>query len=468
MERISNKIGFNFLPLILLIFLNFTVFGQIPDVPTPLCPYCNNPLPQDPASTSNPDYARIHHKTTCPYYPKSEAQQTQVQSGPTQAELDAYYNQQWTDQLSQQADIDFRKGMEAFNKGNCEKAMRHFNMARKMVSRKIYEDSYQAAVACVNKGTVAQKPDVKPNQATNNQTLPQNQQTTTTTGSGRRGIPTNTTQTATSLIAKEQKTMETQTETWVEYQKKQFTIRIQQPNYWCQKYVNVYDSLIALEKAGKHYDREMAMKLDNYKAQNKTLDNLNPGDVLLFDGNAIATINNMAVGSNKSNASHTVTYLKEVDGKRMFLDCQYNEGPKIISEDQLDSIYHERTVSVAQIQDLYVASPLNAKEAELLYKKALELDSLNKAYQKEWLPKLIGATKYGIGYGNVVCSEASYALLRSAGRDIPLSKIWTKGSSYPVGAAMDQVAMLFNLKFTPADFYEYNQYFLITPISIKK
>lgn len=82
--------------------------------------------------------------------------------------------------------------------------------------------------------------------------------------------------------------------------------------------------------------------------------------------------------------------------------------------------------------------------------------------------KLTGDTGYGIAPGNIVCSEASYALLKTAGRDIPLSKIWSKGSDKPVGYALQTTAMLFNLKFTPADFYEYNQYFLITPIDIKK
>lgn len=456
-----------------LLFVHTTLFGQIPDVPTPLCHYCGNPLPQDPVSTSNPDYARIHHKTTCPYYPKSDTEQTYVNQGPTQQELDAYYNQQWTDQLSQQADIDFRKGMKAFNEGNCEKAVRHLNMARKMVSLKIYEDAYQAAVACKEKGTLAQKPKEDPKPVVSNKpTQVTTAEPTTSTNGRRRNEPATNAQvqsnTLTAAVAKEQKAMETNTETWVEYQKRQFKIRIEQPNYWCKNYVNVYDSLIALEKANKPYDRDLAMKLENYKVKNKTLDNLNPGDVLLFSGTKIATVNNMVIGSNKSTASHTLTYLKEVDGKKLFLDCQYNEGPRIIDEKQLDSIYKDRSVSVAQLQDMYVASPLNKAEAEKLYEKALVLDSLNKVKNSSMFAKLTGDTGYGIAPGNIVCSEASYALLKTAGRDIPLSKIWSKGSDKPVGYALQTTAMLFNLKFTPADFYEYNQYFLITPIDIKK
>lgn len=431
------------------LFTQLLVFGQIPDVPTPLCHYCGNPLPQDPVSTSNPDYARIHHKTTCPYYPKSDTEQTYVNQGPTQQELDAYYNQQWSDQLSQQADIDFRKGMDAFKAGNCDKAVRHLNMARKMVSLKIYEDAYQAAVACKEKGTVVQKPKEDPKPVVSNKPVQVTTQNQNTSSNSRpRGEPvTNNSVQSNSLstvIAKEQKAMETNTETWVEYQKRQFKIRIEQPNYWCKNY---YKELQQLDTAKN--------PLDTYFPSKKQ-SQLEVGDVILvgpIESDASKLHAKMDGWMNENNASvtHTLTCVKVVDGKRIFLDNQAATGPRLISEEEFLKRYGDRETSVASVRETVwgVAQPLKESEAKDLWELAKKMVDKNKDNTNPLL------TEYGLyGTDDMVCSETSWALLNAAGRfKIPFDK---------------HVPLVSGIEFTPASFYNAQQYFLITPLQMGK
>lgn len=258
-----------------------------------------------------------------------------------------------------------------------------------------------------------------------------------------------------SLVNKEQKDLETNTKTWVDYQKEQFKRRIEQPNYWCQNYTNTL---------GNAEQKEIPPK---------KLSDLQPGDVLLFAPRAGDTAGEIVVeadkfaqfhgnnkwgeGWGKSNVSHTITFLKEVKGKKLFLDNMPGEGPVVISEDEMRKRYVGRDASVAKLQDFWgVAQPLNEDEAKKLWDKAKEFQRKNaeKQAQNGNIPNVGDHTNYGaVGNNNMVCSEASWSLIKAAGREMPLSKSWVTRAT--------------GVDFSPADFYNYQQYFLITNINIE-
>jgi len=178
----------------------------------------------------------------------------------------------------------------------------------------------------------------------------------------------------------------------------------------------------------------------------KTFNELQPGDVLLIEGSGIAAVDNkFSSGNNASRASHTVIYLKEVNGKKLFLDNQPFEGPRIISEDEFLTRYSPRGAEVAKL-----AQPLNEKEGKQLFTAAVEMAQKNrKKITDNWFGTPLLETNYGAwGKENVVCSESDWALINAAGRKIPKS-----GDSIKVGLGID---------FSPAD-YKNSPYFLVTP-----
>ncbi len=226
--------------------------------------------------------------------------------------------------------------------------------------------------------------------------------------------------------------------------------------------------------AKKYYDRlSSPVPLPNENKPNLSLKDLKPGDVLLFEPSyssfkdAVQGIGVVAVDGvgellakgtlNESKISHTITFLKEENGKRLYLDNMPDEGPVIISEAEMQKRYVGRNASVAQIQNGYVAQPLNEEEAGKLLDKAQEMAKKNIDLRKEkgydsdmlqWENTLYGAW----GKDNVVCSEASWALLKATGRELPLSKSW--------------VTQIAGVNFSPSDFYNYKQTFLINRINI--
>ncbi len=207
--------------------------------------------------------------------------------------------------------------------------------------------------------------------------------------------------------------------------------------------------------------------IDSYKNNTpplpyKKFDELESGDVILFApksgdlGGAVVTdVGNFGQNSQESTASHTVTYLKEINGKKIFLDNFPGEGPQIISEDQLLKKYENRDAQVAKLNYYGVAQPLKPDEAQKLYEKAIELAKKELQSEQEISHTLFGYTNYGlIGKDNLVCSEASWTLIKSTGRKIPMSRSWiTKANG---------------VDFSPADFYNNTQYFLVTPLDMSK
>lgn len=228
---------------------------------------------------------------------------------------------------------------------------------------------------------------------------------------------------------------------WLETQKKNFKERTEKPNKWANE---IYNSL----------------KTNTPPLPYKKFDELESGDVILFDPNDIAgkgvkLTDQILSGSQVSDASHTVTYLKEEKGKKIFLDNMPGEGPKIISEDELLKKYVDRDAQVAKLSNYGVAQPLNEEEANKLYEAAKELEAKNIANKVDKEGNLFDNTNYGtIGKDNLVCSEASWFLIKSTGRELPLSKSWATRAT--------------GVDFSPADFYDNTQYFVVTPLSMPK
>lgn len=230
----------------------------------------------------------------------------------------------------------------------------------------------------------------------------------------------------------EQVEFENMNAAWMDIQWKLIRQRLEEPNKWC-------GAICASLKT-----KEPPMP---YKKFNE----LQPGDVLLLEGKAIAMGDNLlSSGDKASGASHTVSYLKEVNGKKLFLDNQPLEGPRIISEDEFLKRYGQRGAELAKL-----AQPLNEEEAKRLYAAAAEMAQKNrKEIEKNWFGTPWLGTNYGAwGKDDLVCSEADWALLNAAGRKIPKS-----GDRIKAGLGID---------FSPAD-YQNSQYFLVTPLDMPK
>ena len=239
-------------------------------------------------------------------------------------------------------------------------------------------------------------------------------------------------------IEAEQKQLDNNPAAWTKNEKELIQQRRKEPNRVCS---GIYTSLMGKVPP----------------LPDKKFNELQPGDVLLLGGSrAITTVDNLLSGDKVSYSSHTISYLKEVKGKKLFLDNQPGQGPRIISEDYFLKKYGSRETEVARL----VGQPLNEKEAKQLFTAAVEMAQKNR---KEIADKLLsttvfGFTLFGTNYGvwgkdDVVCSEADWILLKTAGREIPRSS--------------DKVKVNLGIDFSPAD-YRNQQYFLVTPLEMPK
>jgi hypothetical protein len=159
--------------------------------------------------------------------------------------------------------------------------------------------------------------------------------------------------------------MEIDRDGWAADQSKLIQGRLGSENRWVEGFVT------AREKA-------------NPERTPKRLDELQPGDVLLLEGKIISAVDNALSFEEKrdplkpavfgarevpvSKASHTVIYLKEVNGKKLFLDNQPAEGPRIISEEEFLDIYGHRGAEVARL----VGQPLSGEQTDRLFNAALK------------------------------------------------------------------------------------------------
>ncbi|MCJ7524586.1 MAG: hypothetical protein MUP71_05090 [Candidatus Aminicenantes bacterium] len=237
--------------------------------------------------------------------------------------------------------------------------------------------------------------------------------------------------------SEEQAEFEKSPAAWKKKQGELIQQRLQEPNKWCSA---IYRSL----------------KTNAPPPPDKQWNELQPGDVLLLKGKAIAYVDNkFSSGDNASSAAHTVIFLKEVNGKKYFLDSQpapFNRGkggPRIIDEDEYMKVYGQRGTEVARL----VGAPLNPKETKLLFEAAVEKAQKNRqAIAKNWFGSPWLGTNFGAwGKDALVCSEADWALINATGRSIPKSG--------------DQLKVMLGIDFSPADYLN-SKYFLVTRMSI--
>ena len=183
-------------------------------------------------------------------------------------------------------------------------------------------------------------------------------------------------------------------------------------------------------------------------------DDLQPGDVLLIspedksfwdkltDESFWTNVGDKVSSISKSPASHTVLYLKEVNGKKLFLDHTLGRGSHVISEAEFLRTYGQRDALVASAR-VVVAQPV--KEAETAKIWEVTKDLVRKK------GNIIDQTGYGLyGNDNMVCSEASRWVLVKSGREIPETD--------------SPLKRLLGIHYGPANFFSDEYNFIITPM----
>jgi hypothetical protein len=186
---------------------------------------------------------------------------------------------------------------------------------------------------------------------------------------------------------------------------------------------------------------------------------MKPGDILLVapaDSGSEKIVKTDATFSSEggSPASHTLQFIAEVKGKRLYLDGQFSEdflgfafgsadplvgNIQVIDEDEVKRRYSHRGLLIAQLK-----MPLNEEQSARLKNEAIRL-------QRDF--------KFGVvGKRDLVCTEVNdQALNAAAGIDIrkrpadavsSLDRLWQRTAHYAVDA-------------TPADVYHDKQNFKI-------
>ncbi len=197
----------------------------------------------------------------------------------------------------------------------------------------------------------------------------------------------------------------------------------------------------------------------------KNIENLDPGDVILVapvamkahvkdedihhfkdvvQSHAINLTDRWGSDNWSSPASHAAIFLGERNGKRWYLDNTLAHGPVIKEEKEFLKEYGERRMDVATL----VGQPLSQREGQEIWKGAHELRN---------------TTKYGIwAKDRMVCSETSRWLLVHAGRKVPETQSVDKNV---LGIDLNKRQFV---NFSPSDFYENQQYFVIHQLGIKR
>lgn len=238
-----------------------------------------------------------------------------------------------------------------------------------------------------------------------------------------------------SQVKQEQDEFEQMNAAWMKKQQQLIQQRLDEPNRWCS-------SICA------------SLKTKEPPLPGKGFNELQPGDVLLICPDGSLTSKGISLLDGAA-ASHTLIYLKEVNGKKLFLDnvsgLQAGEaagvGPHIITGEQYLKLYGQREANVATL----TAQPLNQREAAKLWAAARELGIKELSDERKKSNNWIDKTDYGLyGNDNMVCSEASRWALIKAGR-------WIQTTRSPL-------KKLAGVDYSPADFFSDDQNFLITPL----
>ncbi|OPY79823.1 MAG: hypothetical protein A4E64_00283 [Syntrophorhabdus sp. PtaU1.Bin058] len=199
----------------------------------------------------------------------------------------------------------------------------------------------------------------------------------------------------------------------------------------------------------------------------KNIDNLAAGDIILVApwpkkdlkkaglwevgvSNGINLMDRWGSGNWSSPASHAAIFLGERNGKRWYMD-NTGKGPIIKEEQAFLKEYGARKMDVATL----VGQPLSQHEGEEMWKGAHELRNTT-TYWPSGVPH-VGSSDTGM-----VCSEASRWLLVRAGRRVPETQSANaKVSGVDTGLNKKQF-----VNFSPSDFYENQQYFVVHQLSL--
>jgi hypothetical protein len=195
----------------------------------------------------------------------------------------------------------------------------------------------------------------------------------------------------------------------------------------------------------------------------KNISSLDPGDVILvavdndilhpWDYSVSHIVNFLdRWGSDNwsSPASHAVVVLGVRDGKRWYMDNTL-AGPVIKDEEEFLKEYGHRKMDVAAI----VGQPLSQHEGDELWKGANELKKTT-SYGFKQLRFINGKDK-------MVCSDASRWLLMRAGRRVPE----TQSKDAEILGVDTHLNKKQFLKFSPSDFYEEDQYFIVHELGMR-
>ena len=180
--------------------------------------------------------------------------------------------------------------------------------------------------------------------------------------------------------------------------------------------------------------------------QPRTLDDLLPGDILLFEpesgwNQVIPPADyfyrvasdfargdvHAAIGRRPAPVSHALTFIRQVNGVQLFLDHTH-EGSRVLDRRELARKYHTRKT--------YVARPETAPDGRRLWAAAHDAALKKGAY-------------FGVLPGQQVCSERACAVLAKG------------SSSMPSGTRLGIVDV------TPGDFFDgqaMGKYFVVSPI----
>ncbi|MFT3846023.1 MAG: hypothetical protein QM725_13290 [Lacibacter sp.] len=394
MKKIAKPfVQITFCSLFIFFIIPFCIFAQ----PTPTGWACAECGASAPVGTA------VQHKSTCSSYSSSGSSSSSGRNTPSPADI----------RIAKSRDLE-NKGDAQLRTGHYKKAVRWYRKAywqdpnNSDALSKIKTAKEKKAATVVHKPTPAPKPKPSP--------------------------PANNNLSSNEIAAAEQKKMENNTSVWIEEQKRIFAEKRRYPNKWCSSLKN---SLLS--------------KAPPPLLSPKKFSELEPGDVILVAPNGFNEVIRLAdsVASGGAYASHALIFLKEINGKKYFLDNVPSTGPQIITEDQFRKEYMSRDMMIAQSKKFGVAQPLDKKETEEMFDAAVKMAQENRKTGN--LPFI---NNYGVkGPNNMVCSESAWMLINTAGRKIP-------GTDFGIKTKV-------GVRFSPADFFN-EKYFLVMPMAPDK
>jgi len=232
----------------------------------------------------------------------------------------------------------------------------------------------------------------------------------------------------------EQVEYENMNERWVQNQKSLIEQRLKEPNPYANEIYRSLKTKAPPPLPDRKYDK------------------LQPGDVLLFSPDDtksfLINLSDRLSSASNSPAYHTVLYLKEVNGKKLFLDNRPGMGPHVIGEEEFLRTYGRSDALVASAS---VAQPVTEDEAGKIWNAAKEAIMKESVTQQKKSGNIFDQTGYGLyGDDNLVCSATSRWALVKAGRHIPESA--------------SPLKRLLGIHYGPANFFSDDHNFIITPL----